>query len=190
MSSTYRPTTSSWSLSTIPPPCSRPPPPIGGSTTTLTSLKQPLEHSPCCSVTFGSMGGEYTPVAQPTMSSEGAPQTGCPSSLARPSLPARATTHLLLLNRPPPPAPTGQGGRSPTHTLLTVGESAALAACRALDRQLQHFACKFYLGFADRNPWVVNALYAVALDLQCWYQQHSICQYLAWQTRQCLMATT
>jgi hypothetical protein len=168
----YRPATSLRSPLMISLPCSRPPPPVGGSTTSLTSHRPPLEHSPCRSVTFGSMGGEYTLPAQPTMPSEGAPQTGCPSSLAQPSLPAHATTHLLLLDCPTPPPPTGQGGRSPNHTLLTVGESGALAACRAcaLDRKIQRLAYKLSQGFADTNPWVVNALYAVALKLQCWYQ--------------------
>ncbi len=114
---------------------------------------------------LGSMGGEYTLTAQPTMPSDGAPQTGCPSSLARPSLQARLTTHLSLSN--PPPPPTGQGGRSPTHTLLTVGESAASVASRALDRQFQRLAYTFYQGFADRNPWVMNRLYCTFdLNLQ------------------------
>jgi hypothetical protein len=71
-----------------------------------------------------------------------------------------------------------------------MGGIAALAASRALDRQLQHLAYNFYLGFADRNPWVMNRLYAVALDLQCWNQRQSIRQYLAWQTWRRLMATT
>jgi hypothetical protein len=109
----YCPMTLSWSPSTISLPCSRPPPPVGGSTTPPTSLTQLLEHFPCRSMTFGSMGGEYTLTTQPTMPSEGAPQTGCPSSLARPSLPARSTTHLSSLN--PPPPPTGRGNAlSPT----------------------------------------------------------------------------
>jgi hypothetical protein len=122
-----------------------------GSTTPLTSLTQPLEHSPCPSVTFGSMGGEYTLTTRPTMPLEGAPQTGCPSSLAQPSLPARLTTHLLLSN--PPPPPTGQGGCSPTHTLLTVGESAALAESRANDQGLQRLAFLMSsLRHADAHP--------------------------------------
>jgi hypothetical protein len=36
-------------------------------------------------VPFGSMGGGNTPMARPNMLSEGAPQSGCPTSLARPS---------------------------------------------------------------------------------------------------------
>jgi hypothetical protein len=42
-------------------------------------------YSPRCSMPFGSMGGEYIPVARPTMPSEGALQSDCPTSLARPS---------------------------------------------------------------------------------------------------------
>ncbi len=137
----YCPTTLSRSPLTISLPCSRPPPPVGGSTAPLMSLTQPLEHSPCHSVIFESMGGEYTPMAWPTMPSEGSPQTSCPSSLAQPSLPACLMTHLLLSN--PPPPPTGWGGCSPTHTLLTVGESAPLAARRAIHQGLQrlHTLC-------------------------------------------------
>ena len=147
----YCPTTSSRSPLTIMLPCSRPLPPVGGSTMPPMSLTQPLEHSPCRSVTFGSMGGEYTPTARPTMPLEGAPQTGCLSSLAQPSLPARSRTHLLLLN--PPPPPTGWGGRSPTHTLLTVGESAALAESRANDQGLQRLAFLMSsLRHADAHP--------------------------------------
>jgi hypothetical protein len=166
----YRLTTSLWSPLTIFPPCSCPPPPVGGSTMPPTILKQPSEHSPCRSVTFRSMGEEYTPTARPTMPSEGAPQTGSPSSLAQPSLPARATTHLSLSNCPPPPPPTRWGGRSLTNTLLTVGESASLVARHALDQQLRRFAYTMsYLGFANTNPRMVDALNAVALELQCWY---------------------
>jgi hypothetical protein len=170
----YRPTTSSRSPLTILLPCSRPLPPVGGITMPPMSLTQPSEHFPSRSVTFGSMGGEYTPTAQPTMLSEGAPQTGCPSSLTQPSLPACLTTHLLSSN--PPPPTTGRGGCSPTHTLLMVGESTALAASRAIDQGLQ---CLAYLmsslRHADANPWGVDALNAVALELQYWYQRHSIC---------------
>jgi hypothetical protein len=41
--------------------------------------------SPRCSVPFRSMGGDYTPTACPTILSEGAPQSGCLTSLARSS---------------------------------------------------------------------------------------------------------
>jgi hypothetical protein len=72
-----------------------------------------------------------------------------------------------------------------------VGESATLAGHHALDQQLQHFAYTMsYLGVANTNPRMVDALNAVALKLQCWYQQPSIHQYLAWQTQQRLTATT
>ncbi len=36
----------------------------------------------------------------------------------------------------------------------------------------------------------METINTVALELQCWYQWHSICWYLARQTRQCLAATT
>jgi hypothetical protein len=55
----YHPTTLLRSPLTILLPCSCPLLPVGGSTTPLTSLKQPLAHSPCRSVTFKSMGGEW-----------------------------------------------------------------------------------------------------------------------------------
>ncbi len=91
----------------------------------------------------------------------------------------------------PPPPPTGWGGRSPTHTLLTVGESTALAASRAIDRGLQRLAYLMStLRHADAHPWGVDALNAVALELQYWYQRHSICRYLARQTQHRLAATT
>jgi hypothetical protein len=68
-------------------------------------------------------------------------------------------------------SPTGWGGRSPTHTLLMVGESAIMVAHRALDQQLQRFTYTMsYLGFADANPLLLDALNAVALELQCWCQ--------------------
>jgi hypothetical protein len=65
---------------------------------------------------------------------------------------------------------------SPTHPLPTMGGSAALAAGCALSRSLQHlaFAMSTDPGFADKNPWVMEALNAVARELQCWYRQHSI----------------
>jgi hypothetical protein len=73
-----------------------------------------------------------------------------------------------------------------------MGGSAALAACRALECIQQHLAFTMSKcpGFADANPWVMANINAVALELQCWYQQHSIHQYLGWQTRQRLTATT
>jgi hypothetical protein len=81
---------------------------------------------------------------------------------------------------------------SPTHPLPTMGGSAALAAGRALSCSLQRlaFVRSTDPGFADNNPWVMEAVNAVARELQCWYQQHSIRRYLARQTRQRLAATT
>jgi hypothetical protein len=102
-------------------------------------------------------------------------QVSSPStSMAQSSLPAcltKTAPHQNMQSLSPlSPQSTGQGGRSPTHTLLTVGESATLAARHAMDQSLQHLAYKFSLGFADTNPWVVDTLNAVALELQCWYQ--------------------
>jgi hypothetical protein len=70
-------------------------------------------------------------------------------------MPTRAMTHCLSLHCPPPSSPTGQEEHSPTNTPLTLGESAALAACLAMDqRSLQCMAytmSEFSLGFADAN---------------------------------------
>ncbi len=81
---------------------------------------------------------------------------------------------------------------SPTHPLPTMGGSAASAACRALECSHQHLASTMskHPGFADTYPWVMEALNAVALELQCWYRGHSIHRYLARQTRRRLAATT
>ena len=81
---------------------------------------------------------------------------------------------------------------SPTHPLPTMGGSAASAACCALECSQQRLAFTMSKcpGFADENPWVMETINAVARELQCWYQRHSICQYLARQTRQRLAATT
>ena len=43
--------------------------------------------------------------------------------------------------------------------------------------------------FADK-PWVMEAVNAVARELQFWYRRHSIRRYLARQTRHRLAATT
>ncbi len=55
--------------------------------------------------------------------------------------------------------------------LPTMGGSAALAACRALERSHQHLASTMskHPGFADANPWVMEEINAVARELQCWY---------------------
>ncbi len=82
---------------------------------------------------------------------------------------------------------------SPTHPLPTMGGgSAASAADPALTRSLQRlaFAVSTDSGFADNNPWVMRAVNAVARELQCWYQRHSIRRYLARQTRQRIATTT
>jgi hypothetical protein len=67
---------------------------------------------------------------------------------------------------------------SPTHPLPMMGGSAALASCRVLARTRSHqhlaFAMSQYPGFADEHPWVMENINAVARELQCWYQQHSI----------------
>jgi hypothetical protein len=57
-----------------------------------------------------------------------------------------------------------------------MGGSAALAACRALERSQQHLAFTMSKcpGFADANPWVMETINAVAHELQSWYQRHSI----------------
>jgi hypothetical protein len=120
-----------------------------GSMIPPTSLEQPSEHSPCHSVIFGSMGGEYTPTAQPTMPLDGAPQTSCLSNLARPSLPACAThifcrritpLHLHQLDRRDalPPTLCSWCGSTPPqrHTLpmlLTEGSSIWHTTCPPWD---------------------------------------------------------
>jgi hypothetical protein len=57
-----------------------------------------------------------------------------------------------------------------------MGGSAASAARHALERSQQHLALAMskYPGFADEHPWVMKNINAVALELQCWYQRHSI----------------
>ncbi len=81
---------------------------------------------------------------------------------------------------------------SPTHPLPTMGGSAASAAGHALPRSHQRlaFAMSPHPGFADKNPWVMEAVNAVTRELQCWYRRHSICRYLARRTRRRLAATT
>jgi hypothetical protein len=72
------------------------------------------------------------------------------------------------------------------------GGSAASTASHALVRSQQHvaFTMSTCPGFADANPWVMEEIKAVARELQCWYQRHSICWYLARQTWQRLATTT
>ncbi len=134
----YPPTTLLQSPLTILLSCYHPLPPVGGSTMHPLSLKQPSEHSPCCSVTFRSMGRESTSTAWPTIPSEGAPQTGCPTSLAWPTTPARAMTqrcqfhlsHHLQLDRwntLPPTLHCGGGWVPPwRHPVLWTKSSSIL----------------------------------------------------------------
>jgi hypothetical protein len=138
----------------------------------------PAAYSSCHLVPFASMGGE-SPHTRPHDCSYGsmAPlsattEAATPSpSLACPFLPTRSF---------------------PTHPLPTMGGSAALAACCALECSHQHLASTMskHPGFADANPWVMEEINVVARELQCWYQRHSIRWYLARQTRQHLAATT
>jgi hypothetical protein len=133
-------------------------------------------HFPYQLMPFASMGGEWHSPYHfvPFTSTEGecTPSAGCPQLLTG------ATPHGRQGMMAPSPVTTGEARpspilarpfsptqSSPSHP-PTIGGSAALAASRALDRQLQRLAYNFYLGFADRNPWVMNCLYAVALDLQ------------------------
>ncbi len=85
-------------------------------------------------------------------------------------LPATTEAAMPLPSSARPFLPTRS---SPTHYLPTMGGSAALAACRVLartrSRQRLAFAMSKYPGFADENPWVMEAINAVARELQCWY---------------------
>jgi hypothetical protein len=67
---------------------------------------------------------------------------------------------------------------SPTHPLPTMDGSAALAASRAMPCSHQHLAftvstltifANKNTGVANKNPWVMEAVNAVARELQCWY---------------------
>ena len=113
---------------------------------------------------------------------------GCSDGSMAPSL---ATTGAA---KPSPSSahPSLPTQSSPTHPLPTMGGSAALAARRALSRSCQRlaFSMSTHPGFADKNPWVMEAVNAVARELQFWYRRHSIRRYLARQTRRRLAATT
>jgi hypothetical protein len=144
-------------------------------------------HSPHHFVPFVSMGGEFTPSAGCLQPPTGATRYGRQGSMvplpvtSGATRPSPSSAHPFLPTR-----------SSPTHPLPTMGGSAASAACRALERSHQHFASTMSKcpGFADANPWVMETINTVALELQCWYQRHSIRRYLARQTRRCLAATT
>jgi hypothetical protein len=62
--------------------------------------------------------------------------------------------------------------------------------CMPRNHQRLAFTMSTFPGFADKNPWVMKAVKAVARELQCWYRRHSIRRYLARQTRRRLAATT
>ncbi len=183
-------------------------------------LAAPAAYSSCHLVPFASMGGgsphtrphdcSYGSMAPSPATTEA---TRSSPILAHPSPPARSYpshSHRIMGGIPeglmaPSPATTEAATplpssaclflptrSSPTHPLPTMGGSAASAAGRALLCSLQRFvfAMSTDPGFADKNPWVMEAVNAVACELQCWYQRHSIHRYLARQTRQCLAATT
>jgi hypothetical protein len=160
-----------------------PPATCWGSTMPLTSLKQLLEHSPCRSVTFWSMGGEwhsphhFVPFASTW--EECTPLAGCPQ------LPTGATPHSCQRTMVPSPVTTGAArpSQSLAHPFLptrsspshppTMGRSAALTARRAcaIDQGLQHLAYKMSSqDHADAHAWVLNTVNAVALELQYWCQ--------------------
>jgi hypothetical protein len=133
-------------------------------------------------------------LAHPSMPAQSYPshshQTmgGIPEGLMAPSTATtEAATPSLSLARP-----FLLTQSSPTHPLPTMGGSAALAACHALECSQQRLAFTMSKcpGFADANPWVMVNINSVTLELQCWYQPHSICQYLARQTQQHLATTT
>jgi hypothetical protein len=94
---------------------------------------------------------------------------GIPEGLVAPS-PATTEAAMPLPSSARPFLPTWS---SPTHYLPTMGGSAASAACRVLACTRSHqrlaFAMSKYPGFADENPWVMEAINAVVHELQCWY---------------------
>jgi hypothetical protein len=164
----------------------------------------PAAYSSCHLVPFASMGGgsphmrlhdcSYGSMAPSPATTEATPPL---PSLAHPSppawsypshphqtmgripegsmapLPATTEAAMPLPSLARPFLPTWS---SPTHPLTTMGGSAASAAGRALPCSLQRlaFAMSTDPGFADKNPWVMEAVNAVAHELQCWYRRHSI----------------
>jgi hypothetical protein len=121
-------------------------------------LVAPAAYSSCHLVPFASMGG-------------GSPHTrphDCSYGLMAPS-PATTEAAMPLPSSARPFLPTRS---SPTNPLPTMGGSAALAACRALERSQQRlaFTMSKCTGFDDANPWVMETINAVALELQCWYR--------------------
>jgi hypothetical protein len=118
----------------------------------------PAAYSSCHLEPFASMG-EGSPHTRPHDCSYG--------SMAPSPATTEAATPLLSSARPFLPTQS-----SPTHPLPMMGGSAALAACRALERSHQHLAStkSKHPGFADANPWLMEEINAVARELQCWYQ--------------------
>jgi hypothetical protein len=186
-------------------PLSHSPPPLhcGGSTTSSACDLPLAQASPPDRLAKGLMAPSpaTTEAAMPSLS------LAHPSTSARsyPSHPHQTMGGIPEGSMAPSPATTEAATPSPSsahpflptwsspiHPLPTMGGSADSAACRALERSHQHLASTMskHPGFADAYPWVMEALNAVALELQCWYRRHSIRQYLARQTRQCLAATT
>ncbi len=114
--------------------------------------------SPSCHlVSFASMG-RGSPHTRPHDRSYGSMAPSPATTEA--AKPSPRSAHPILLTR-----------SSPTHPLPTMGGSAASAAGRAMPRSHQHlaFTMSTHPGFADKNPWVMEAVNAVAHELQCWY---------------------
>ena len=147
-------------------------------------------YSPHSSVSFRSMGGEYTPTAWTTPPSDEATRHSRLTSSAVPTrqlVPPSQPHHCREGSRGPmaPSPATTEAAKpspssahpflptrsSPTHPLPTMGGRAASAASCAMPRSHQHlaFTMSTHPGFADKNPWVMKAVNAVARELQCWY---------------------
>jgi hypothetical protein len=123
-------------------------------------------HSPHHFIPFVSMGGECTPLAGCLQPPTGATRYGRQGSMAPSPITSGAT-------RPSPSSahPFLSTWSSPTHPLPMMGGSAALTACRALERSHQRLASTMSKcpGFADATLWVMETINAVALELQCCY---------------------
>ncbi len=130
----------------------------GGTMPSAAPAASPSHHL----MSFASMGGGSTHTRQHNCLYGSMAPSPATTEAAKPS---PSSAHPFLPTR-----------SSPTHPLPTMGGSAALAAGRALHHGLQRlaFAMSTDPGFADKNPWVMEAVNAVARELQCWYQRHSI----------------
>jgi hypothetical protein len=128
-------------------------------------------HPPQHFIPFVSMGGECTLSAGCLQPLTGATRNGCQGSMAPSPITSGVTRPSPSLAHPFLPTRS-----SPTQPLPTMGGSAPLVACRALERSHQRLASTMSKcpGFADANPWVMETINAVALELQCWYQRYSI----------------